>query len=138
MSVHPYEEVDTLARTIWGEGRDQPMQGKFAIAHCIANRVKHPKWWGRSWLGVMLKSKQFSCWNAEDRNRKKLAGVTFDDADFRDCWYAALAVYQNRTPDPTDGATHYYAWRNIEPPFWTKDATSTGRIFDHEFFKGVR
>tara|TARA_Y100000310_G_scaffold324033_1_gene385361 strand:+ start:380 stop:793 length:414 start_codon:yes stop_codon:yes gene_type:complete len=136
--AHPYEEIDTLARTIYGEARGEPMQGKIAVAWCVRNRVEHPKWWGKSWLGVMLKPKQFSCWNPEDRNRTKLAGVTFNDKDFRDCWYAALAVYQNMVKDPAPGSTHYYAYDLMDEPFWAEGATSCGRIAGHEYFKGVR
>lgn len=137
-------DVDALARTVYGEARGEPMPGKVAVAWCIRNRVEldlhddgKPDWWGEGYTAVCRKPWQFSCWNANDPNLPKLKAVTLDNPDFRDCMLAALQVIQGHVKDPTGGATHYVAWQSIAPPAWTKDAESTGRIYKHEFFRGV-
>src|SRR3546814_15357895 len=65
----------------------------------------------------------------------KLRSVTLDDPGFRDCMHAALTVIQGLQRDPTDGSTHYIAWRSIPPPAWTKHSESTGRIATHDFYR---
>src|SRR3546814_2812197 len=90
------EDVDTLARTVFGEARGEPMPGKIAVAWCIRNRVEldlhddgKPDWWGEGYTAVCRKSWQFSCWNENDPNLPKLRSVTLDDPGFRDCMHAA-------------------------------------------------
>jgi hypothetical protein len=58
-----HDDVDTLARTIYGEARGENMLGKRAVAHVILNRVKANSWWGKTIAGVCRYKWQFSCWN---------------------------------------------------------------------------
>lgn len=38
------EDIDTLARTVWGEARGESLLGKEAVACVILNRHKSGKW----------------------------------------------------------------------------------------------
>ncbi|WP_299393309.1 cell wall hydrolase [Pelagibius sp.] len=132
------QDVDVLARTVYGEARGEQMQGKLAVAYVIMNRVRadlhgdeKPDWWGEGIVGVCLRDRQFSCWNHNDPNRTKLMTVGPDDKAFAECIGAALMAIHRLQPDPTDGADHYlasHAWAD-----WAKGRpfVSIGR---HRFF----
>ena len=69
--------IDTLARTIYGEARGEPIRGKEAVAAVVLNRVGRAMerggwWWGSSVAEVCRRPWQFSCWNADDANRTKI------------------------------------------------------------------
>ena len=40
------DPVDILARTIWGEARNQDRVGMEAVASVILHRARNPRWWG--------------------------------------------------------------------------------------------
>ena len=54
--------ADTLARTLWGEARNQGQCGMAAVAHVVLNRAAHPRWWGHDIISVCRAPEQFSCW----------------------------------------------------------------------------
>jgi spore germination cell wall hydrolase CwlJ-like protein len=135
-------DVDVLARTIYGEARGESMQGKRAVGNVVVNRARNPGWWSRgvdgepddSVAAVCLKPWQFSAWNHGDPNRLKVEDVTLDNELFRDCYYAALAVLQDRAGDPTDGATSYHATSMDPPPDWAQGRAPLCRIGGHAFY----
>lgn len=113
-----------------------------AVAHVVVNRVEKNSWWGRSIADVCTYPWQFSCWNANDPNRKKLVEVTPSDALFAlastvSTEILSMTAQARQLNDPTGSATHYYA-DSIRPPAWVAGATYTGRIGHHLFFRDVR
>lgn len=42
-----------------------------------------------------------------------------------------------KVPDPTGGATHYYATTMPKPPVWVKGDKQTLKLGHHIFFKDV-
>jgi spore germination cell wall hydrolase CwlJ-like protein len=132
---------DILARTLWGEARGEELVGQIAVAWTIRNRVddgKDKSWWGEGYAGVCQKPYQFSCWNKNDPNFPYLSGAKA--IPFRELAQARIAadqVIDGRVPDPTDGATHYYATTMPKAPTWTKGATQTLYQGHHVFFKDV-
>lgn len=46
-------------------------------------------------------------------------------------------VMSGAVPDPTGGATHYYAITMPKAPAWAAKATQTLRLGNHVFFKDV-
>lgn len=137
------QEVDTLARTIWGEARGEGVSGMEAVASVIMNRVNtdigndgRPDWWGEGVEAVCLKPQQFSCWNLDDGNRKKLLQVRADS----DPWFAhaieiAKRAIAGELPDPTSGANHYLRHELVDKRSWSKGKTPTATIGPHVFFK---
>jgi N-acetylmuramoyl-L-alanine amidase len=130
----PYspQDLDVMARTLWGEARGEGPTGRIAVAWIIRNRVEtdlgkdgKPDWWGEGIEGVCRKPWQFSCWNADDPNRPKLMAVTEADHNFRDCLEIARGVLAGIIEDPTGGATQYYNPRIV----------ADAQIGQHMFFK---
>jgi N-acetylmuramoyl-L-alanine amidase len=132
---------DILARTLWGEARGESLAGQIAVAWTICNRVNDGKtksWWGEGYAGVCQKPYQFSCWNRNDPNFAYLSGAK--KIPFRELAQARIAadqVVDGKVPDPTGGATHYYATTMPKPPAWVKGAKQTLALGHHLFFKDV-
>ncbi|MCF4997374.1 cell wall hydrolase [Pseudomonas syringae] len=132
---------DILARTLWGEARGESIAGQLAVAWTIRNRVNDGKtksWWGEGYAGVCQKPYQFSCWNKNDPNFAYLSGAK--QIPFRELDQARIAadqVIDGKVPDPTGGATHYYAISMKTPPAWAAKAKQTLKLGGHVFFMDV-
>jgi spore germination cell wall hydrolase CwlJ-like protein len=135
------KDRDILARTLWGEARGEGLAGQIAVAWTIRNRVndgKNRSWWGEGYAGVCLKPWQFSCWNKNDPNFSYLIGSKpIPAGQFAQAKIAADKVITGKVPDPSGGATHYYATTMPKPPTWVKGAKETLRLGHHLFFKDV-
>ncbi|MCB9988651.1 MAG: cell wall hydrolase [Rhodospirillales bacterium] len=134
------QEIDTLARTIWGEARGEGSAGMEAVAAVIMNRVKVAEskgsyWWGNTVIGVCRKPWQFSCWNASDPNRERLIAVDEKDLYFATALRIARRAVYGVLPDPTGGATHYHA-AGLSPS-WIKGQRPSGVIGRHIFYQLV-
>ncbi len=127
----------TLARTLWGEARGEGVKGMEAVASVILNRASAGRF-GDGVSGVCLAPLQFSCWNANDPNRPKLAALTeaAGDAAFRAALDVAGRALGGALADPTGGALHYHA-ASIAPPKWARSFESRLRIGDHLFYTGI-
>lgn len=135
------KDRDIFARTLWAEARGEDLIGQIAVAWTIRNRAfdgKAKSWWGEGYAGVCLKPWQFSCWNKNDPNYVYLSGAR--QIPFRELARAQIAADQviaGAAPDPTSGATHYYATTMPRPPIWAKGAKQTLKLGHHVFFKDV-
>ena len=49
-------EVFVLGRTIYGEARGEDDETKKAVANVVMNRVKNPRWWGKTVKEVSQKN----------------------------------------------------------------------------------
>ena len=132
-------EIDTLARTIWGEARGEGTTGMHAVANVIMNRVRISKenegyWWGNNVIRICQKPYQFSCWNKGDPNREKVMHVTEEqDVYFASAMRIARRAIHAKLEDLTQGADHYHA-KNILP-FWAKYEKPVCVIGNHIFYK---
>jgi len=135
------QDRDILARTLWGEARGESLAGQIAVAWTIRNRVfdgKAKSWWGEGYAGVCQKPYQFSCWNRNDPNYVYLSGVKpIPFREFAQSQIAADQVMSGKVPDPTGGATHYYATTMPKAPAWSVGARQTLKLGGHAFFKDV-
>ena len=123
-----------LAMCLWGEARGEPTEGKIAVAHVVNNRRKRAGWFGANLRSVLLKPFQFSCFNRADPNRNKLLQPLVYDKPkvWEECYACALAVMNQLAPDPTKGATHYFAGRM---PVWALEMAPLCEIGHHKFYK---
>ena len=128
-------DIDTLARTIYGEARGETLKGKIAVAHVVLNRVKAKSWWGRTIHGVCRKPWQFSAWNANDPNRPRMERVTISDRLYRDCLYAAVGAIQGHLKDPTKGSCHYHT--RAVAPRWSQGKRPVVTIGAHRFYNDI-
>lgn len=134
-------DIDTLARTIWGEARGEGIPGMEAVASVVMNRVKadlgkdgRPDWWGEGIEGVCRKKWQFSCWNGNDPNLGKLILVkASEDPHFAAALEIAERAAAGRLIDRTGGATHYHT--KSSRPKWAEGQTPTATIGWHLFYR---
>ena len=146
MTANHNDDVDILARTLYGEARGEGLHGMIAVAWAIRNRVdtdlNHDgkrDWWGEGYTEVCRTPYQFSCWNKNDPNYPYLIGQKLiPEKAFSLAIQAAQSVISGRIPDPTGGATHYYATSMKTPPAWTTKGQFTAQIGQHRFYKNVR
>ena len=133
------EDIDILARTLYGEARGETVAGRIAVAWTVVNRVKANSWWGKTIKDVCLYPWQYSCWNKNDPNMPKLKALKANTSNdvFESCITIAKKVLSEEYTDPTKGATHYYA-TYIKAPHWANDGTLTVTIGKHKFYKGVK
>jgi len=113
-NFHRALETDVLARTIWGEARGEGSAGMQAVADVVLNRAriadkKGGCWWGNSIVQVCQKPYQFSCWNKDDPNYRKLLSADENDPYFAVAEGIAALAVAGKLDDVTQGATHYHA-----------------------------
>jgi spore germination cell wall hydrolase CwlJ-like protein len=131
-----FEDLSVMARTVYGEARGEPQEGRSAIAHVILNRVRAGGWWGRTISEVCLKRWQFSCWNPGDPNRARLFQIELADRELILCARACIEALAGGG-DPTGGATHYHATSMPAPPRWARGRVPDLVIGRHAFFRNI-
>lgn len=131
------DELTLLACLIAGEARGEPFDGKIAVAWVVRNRVAYPgaRRFGNGWRGVILRKWQFSAFNQDDPNRKKILRPRhyFSEKTWGECYRAAAGVFFGYVDDPTGGADHYHTKR--VSPNWSDGKTPTVEIGAHRFFR---
>jgi spore germination cell wall hydrolase CwlJ-like protein len=132
--------IDTLARTLWGEARGEPVRGIEAVAAVVINRVRIASrrgghWWGNSVTAVCRKPYQFSCWNKDDPNYPKLMAVQPGAPVFDTCLRVARRAVAGLLPDPTGGASHYHS-REVHPA-WARGRVPCAEIGSHLFYQDI-
>lgn len=127
-----YEKA-LLAILMWREGRGEPLECRIGMGCTVRTRVQAPGWWGSTWVGVMLKPEQYSCFNPNDPNAAKLPSES--DPQFQECMAAADGIHSGITSDPTRGATHYYS--GTEEPYWAENAEHLVDIGITHFYKAA-
>ena len=137
----PGSPVDILARTLWGEGRSEPVRAQEALAVLVLNRTRRAQqnggryWWGDSIQQVCLKPWQFPCWNPGHPDRARLLAVGAADRRFRICLRIARRAIAGALDDPTQGATHYHTRFSFPP--WARDRLPTAEIGGLLFYNDV-
>ena len=136
------QDLDILARTIFGEARGEykkatgGLSALIAVANVVINRWKEGKRYGTAIHEVCLKPYQFSCWNEGDPNLPLLEQLEYGENETLDlCRTVATNVIKGAWPDLTKGANHYYASTLKTPPSWAQGHKPTSQIGQHLFFK---
>lgn len=129
-------DLDTVARTLYGECRGEPEEGQIAVAWVIRTRAEQPCWWGKTPAVVCLKKSQFSCWLPSDPNSAKLKSVTVYNPVFQRLFVLAKLVFSDTPPaDPTNGATHYKVTGTKASWDHATEGLAAVVIGKHSFFK---
>jgi spore germination cell wall hydrolase CwlJ-like protein len=144
MNIASVHDMETLARSIWGEARGESEEGQAAVAWVMRNRVRaaqafiarqkraHPLFGDGTIVGACRAPRQFSAWNVDDANRAKLFQLGFEDAAYCRAFAVGCQVWGALVKDPTDGATHYH--RHDIEPIWAKSLKPTALIGAHMFY----
>ena len=162
------EDVKVLAQTMWGEARNLGVQGMEAVGHVIKNRADahHPRF-GSGIKGVVLKSKQFSCWNRNDPNREEMSDMqkisnyinrkepppgekSFDDwfkkfknsSQFPEytAWVKAFELAQNiltKNQNDPTSGALFYHTTKVHPD-WAKGEKPIAKYGSHLFYKTAK
>ncbi|OJX13204.1 MAG: hypothetical protein BGO77_08520 [Caedibacter sp. 37-49] len=136
------EDIDVLARTIYGEARgeykrpDGGIASLIAVANVVMNRLKAKTWYGMTVKEVCQKPFQFSCWNKQDPNRALITSSKVqEDPLFMTCQQVAQQVVAEQWPDLTRGSDHYYATSLSKPPVWSEKVQPRLKLGQHIFFQ---
>lgn len=131
-------DITIAAKTIYGEARGEPLEGKYAVAHVIKNRAaladNHPHFGDGSPASACLAKWQFSCWN----DPTALQSIRDDDVKLDLFKTIARHVLGGGHKDNTNGATYYFANWMKEPPEWAKGHSPCAVIGKHLFFRGIK
>lgn len=139
-----------MIRTIAGEAGGEGPAGQAAVAHVILNRVAAGGY-GDGIQGVVTAPvkpgssfHQFSVWNAPGmQDSSRIArSLSANDPLYASIGHIVDSVYGGSIPDPTNGATHYYAPRSMpggRPPPWGPElaAQNSVRIGNQIFVGGA-
>ena len=137
---YTWNDLRTVAETIWGEARGEPFEGKLAVAWVIVNRAKKRN---LKPYQVCLQPYQFSCWNDKDPNYPLLVNRDKDISDkvWRECTRAAIQVLGGfdmvgcTVTDRTKGATHYHTQAVM--PYWAKGKEPCYVVGNHIFYNNI-
>ena len=135
------EDLYRLAQLGYGEARGEGTTGMAATMHVAMNRMNDSRF-PDTIKDVALQRKQFSAF--DDQVDKLRSAPTRDPAGWEHAVTTAKAVLDGQIPDPTGGATHYYAPRGMEgglPPRWAGQISAQGaerQIGNHIFMGQVR
>jgi spore germination cell wall hydrolase CwlJ-like protein len=125
---------DVVAMTILGEARGEGKAGMYAVACVIAQRSIEWKRNGKSITPkqVCLQEWQFSCWNKNDPNRKKLPTLL---KTHQHAAYAKLLAtnINNLQRSYVSNADHYCHVNTHN--YWTRTSAPIKVIGKHKFFK---
>jgi hypothetical protein len=125
-------DLDILARTLYGEAKANSVQDAEAIADVILNRCNLPNWPDTP-AKVCQQPWQFSCWNTNDPNRERILNASGD-------WFnRCIEIAENATssPDVTNRATHYCTPSVKNKTYWAKDKTPCYNTNGHLFFNDI-
>lgn len=127
-------DIDILARTIYGEARGEKTAGKKAVACVIMNRYKSKKWFaGKTIAETCQKPWQFSCWNKNDPNRQKILNASA--VELGECLTIAEDFVNGKEKDFLCGACHYHTL-NVKPN-WAEGKKADFMIGHHLFYIGI-
>lgn len=146
-------DLEIMAKTIWGEARGSSDGDRLAVAFVMLNRAQkafehfketgkpHPLFGNGTPAGACLQKWQFSCWNANDPNRKKMDNLSLPgslgDKVFRACMWAAIVTSDGFLQDTTKGSTHYHTVSMGWPNAWGQKKEPVAVIGAHAFYNNI-
>lgn len=145
---HTQTDLDTLARTMWGEARGEGKAGLQAVANVVMNRYYAAQksnakgsQYGRTVTEICRKPYQFSAWLVSDPTYAAMVSVTDADPVFRQCLDIAQRALNGQLADITGGADHYLnitatkQQRGGSLPSWVDMNKRTASIGSHTFLR---
>ncbi len=121
-------DIDIVAKTIYGEASGQGTNGMMAVASVIWNRANGSI---GSLKKICLKPKQFSCWNDGVVNPDVTSGAWAESKKI------AKSMFSGGF-SPTTTADHYYAYQGKykakKTPYWAKGKKPVTTVKDQKFF----
>jgi hypothetical protein len=146
-------DIDSLARTGFGEAPGESREGRIAAMYSIVNRTiarlthgMQPLYFkptvhetaraqNRNRRGSMVA--QYSAWNTYDHNYSLIQALNVDGSGgnnviFRELVDLAESIMYGEYADPINGVTHYHT--DYVSPDWSRNRTPSHIIGVHEFY----
>ena len=125
--------ITCLALNVYHEARNENMNGMYAVASVVINRVQDDRWPNN--VCAVIKDGyrkdshkcQFS-WYCDGKS-----DVPYEDRAWALAVLVADDVLKGTVDDVSHGATHYHA--NYVTPIWAKKLTRTVSYGSHIFYK---
>lgn len=134
-------DIEILAKTIYGEADGEPRIGKMAVASVIINRYRRKTWFSGKTIAETCqfavpgsKYHQFSCWNEWDRAYKRIQKAA--DEDLKECREIAEKYVKGEMKDVVKGCCHYH--HVALSPKWAKGVKPDFEIGHHLFYSKVK
>lgn len=133
---------EIVGLTIIGEARGESVNGQVAVGCVIRNRFAYEK--PIRYHDVVLKPKQFSCWNDKDPNRPilvELAKMLINGQKlspiYNQCLFIARGIVEKDLLDNTRNSRFYMTSMlfNTKRPSWAENAYDLIVVDHHTFFK---
>jgi len=121
------EDIDWVAKALYGEFRGQGEKYYEVTAWVIRNRHSYPRKRWQTYKGVVTDPWQFSCFNPDDKNRKKVDNPNLKDPR----WVSARSVAKQvlnaaECENPIPNVYNYYSPISRRPagsvPKWARGA----------------
>ena len=133
-------EYHCLASNIYWEARNQPLEGKLAVAEVTLNRVESIKY-PKTICGVVTQTRYYpsgridlhSCqfsWYCDGLKDEPIETWGFS---YEESFKLAVNFLEKRPMDVTEGSTHYHSVK-VEP-YWSRELNKTTQIEEHIFYK---
>ena len=130
-------DLDTAARTLWGEARGEPDESKRAIVWIMRTRAERGGWYGSDLSSVCKMPFQFTCRNRQNPNRKKLLALSHANPEYIACRSIVESVMaEEPAKNPTQEATHF-THKGVSP-YWAVGLTPCYEAGNHKFYKGIK
>lgn len=136
---HRATREDILVRTILGEAGGEGSEGMNAVLQVILNRAESGRWPNDPAIVALDHNKKgtyaFSYWNSPK-------GIQKDSPEYKKALAIVRAGLAGKLPDPTGGATHYYANKGpnaIPEPDWfvAEGGAAATQLGNHRFASKV-
>ena len=125
--------ITCLALNVYHEARNEPMNGMYAVASVVINRVQDDRWPNNVCAVVKdgYRKDSHKCqfsWYCDGKSDKPK-----EDRAWAMAVLVADDILKGTVDDVSYGATHYHA--NYVKPIWAKKLTRTVSYGSHIFYK---
>jgi N-acetylmuramoyl-L-alanine amidase len=148
------DDLDMLARVLWGECRGELREGQEAVAWVIRNRCEraldyigrtgkdhHPLFGDGTVKSCVNVPWQFSCLNRNDPNCSALLTLDQSNSVYKSLYLVGEGVFDGSISNPIGGSTHYCVSTLVgtpKQPQWVIGAVLVAKIGNHSFYAGVK
>jgi len=127
-----------LARMLLGEAEGCSDMEMIAIAYTAITRTNDGiKRNGETLQEVILKPRQYSCFNLDNPRREILENpLKYNSKEFMRCLRISKNILEGRYENPVPNSDHYFNPRLVDKPNWANKLKKIGRIKVGETEKG--
>lgn len=131
-------DEEILARTLWGEARNDSEAFMQGVASVVMNRLRRKVWWGSTLRQVCTGGGQFPCWQPRNALYPQMTSRQPPaDAAYARALEIARKALTSSLPDNTFGATHYCPiWLSPLPP-WAAGKQPRETIGAYAFYNNI-